>query len=283
MSLRLKAELVVCAVPNGAFGEIRLYNTEKRVELHFDIRKLPVASPEAVYVALPLQSANGKIVYEGQGGIVSPGETQIPGSASDWQTIQSFLSVRNAAGQIIVGSEQAPLVQLGDFNLGKWMPVTRIDKPHVYSWVMNNYWFTNFRTEQEGEFKWHYYLTSTPDKSTATATRFGWGSRVPLVTRVLPPAAGKVKGAGEALSTLSFPASNLLVVGCRPSADLKSVILHVRETAGLPASLTKKELAATGRVRRMEEVNVLEQPMGSRSETVAFQPWESKFVKLGLR
>ena len=56
---------------------------------------------------------------------------------------------------------------------------------------MNNYWFTNFRTEQEGEFKWHYYLTSTADTSTATATRFGWGSRVPLVTRVLPPAKGK--------------------------------------------------------------------------------------------
>ena len=82
-------------------------------------------------------------------------------------------------------------MQLGDFNLGKWMPITRVDKPYVYSWVMNNYWFTNFRTEQEGEFKWHYYLTSTHDTSTATATRFGWGSRVPLVTRVLPPVKDK--------------------------------------------------------------------------------------------
>jgi hypothetical protein len=76
---------------------------------------------------------------------------------------------------------------LGDFNLGKWQPVARVERPHVYSWVMNNYWFTNFRVEQEGEFKVHYYLTSTTDTSRSFATRFGWGSRVPLATRVLPP------------------------------------------------------------------------------------------------
>jgi alpha-mannosidase len=173
-SLRLSADLDGCATNNGAQEEIRLYDTEKRIELHFDIRKLPVPTPESVYVTLPFQSPDGKVLYEGQGGLVRPGETQIPGSSSDWQTIQSFLSVRNAIGQIIIGSEQAPLVQLGDFNLGKWMPITRIAKPHVYSWVMNNY-------------------------------------------------------------------------------------------------------------SRLDEVNVLEQPSQSKLDTISFQPWESKFLKLTLR
>ena len=229
------------------------------------------------------------MLYEGQGGIVSPGETQIPGSASDWQTIQSFLSVRNAAGQIIIGSEQAPLVQLGDFNLGKWMPITRIAKPYVYSWVMNNYWFTNFRTEQEGEFKWHYYLTSTKDTSTATATRFGWSSRVPLVTRVLLPVKGKAAtrtAAGASGSTvipvLAFPAPNLLVVEYRPAADRKGIVLHLREVAGQPAALAKKAIVSTARISRMDEVNVLEQPLKTRLDTVTFQPWESKFLKLSF-
>jgi alpha-mannosidase len=271
-------------------AEIRLYDPEKRIELHFALRKLPVPAPESVYVALPFQSAGGKMLYEGQGGFVTPGENQIPGSASDWQTIQSFLSVRNAAGQIILGSEQVPLVQLGDFNLGKWMPITKVNKPYVYSWVMNNYWFTNFRTEQEGEFKWHYYLTSTADASTAAATRFGWNSRVPLVTRVLPPAKGKA-AAKAASSTagptvipaLAFPAPNLLVVEYRPAADFQGVVLHLREIAGRPASLARKDLASAARITRLDEVNVLEQPLRAKLDTVAFQPWESKFVKLGLR
>ena len=289
-SLLLSADLDGCAATNGAQAEIRLYDTEKRVELHFAIRKLPVPTPEAVYVPLPFQSPDGKLLYEAQGGLVTPGETQIPGSASDWQTIQSFLSVRNAAGQIIVGSEQAPLVQLGDFNLGKWMPVTRVAKPHIYSWVMNNYWVTNFRTEQEGEFKWHYYLTSTQDPSTATATRFGWGSRVPLVTRVLPPAKGKAaaraasRAAGSTvIPVLAFPAPNLLVVEYRPAADLQGIVLHLREVAGQPAALAKKDIVSAARIRRLDEINVLEQPLKTGLDTVTFQPWESKFVRLNLR
>ena len=289
-SLRLGADLDGCATNKGAQAEIRLYDTEKRIELHFDIRKLPVPTPESVYVTLPFHSPDAKLLYEGQGGLVSPGETQIPGSSSDWQTIQSFLSVRNAAGQIIIGSEQVPLVQLGDFNLGKWMPITRIAKPHVYSWVMNNYRFTNFRTEQEGEFKWHYYLTSTPDSSTATATRFGWSSRVPLVTRVLPPV--RTKGARQTASTgtgptvipvMAFPTPNLLVVEYRPAADLKGIVLHLREVAGQPATLARKDIVSAARITRLDEVNVLEQPVRSKVDTINFQPWESKFVKLTLR
>ena len=289
-SLRLSADLDGCATNKGAQVEIRLYDTEKRVELHFAIRKLPVPTPEAVYVTLPFQSADGKLLYEGQGGLVTPGEGQIPGSSSDWQTIQSFLSIRNAAGQIIVGSEQAPLVQLGDFNLGKWMPITQIAKPHVYSWVMNNYWFTNFRTEQEGEFKWHYYLTSTKDVSTATATRFGWSSRVPLVTRVLPAAKGKAAARGASSATgstvipvMAFPAQNLLVVEYRPAADLKGIVLHLREVAGQPASLARKDIVSAARISRLDEVNVLEQPLKTKLDTVTFQPWETKFLKLSLR
>ena len=77
--------------------------------------------------------------------------------------MQNFLAVRHPQGQIVWGSAGAPLVQLGEINLGKWQPVTRVAQPHVYSWVMNNYWFTNFRLTQEGDFRWSYFLTSTRD------------------------------------------------------------------------------------------------------------------------
>ena len=249
------------------------------------IRKLPVPTPEAVYVALPFQSPDGTHALRRPRAASSrPAKTQIPGSASDWQTIQSFLSVRNAAGQIIVGSEQAPLVQLGDFNLGKWMPVTSVDKPHVYSWVMNNYWFTNFRTEQEGEFKWHYYLTSGPDTSTATATRFGWGSRLPLASRVLPAARnGAAAKHPAAFSTLSIPAPNLLLVESRPALEGKGIVLHLREVDGKPATFSRRDLTSIARISRMDEVNVLEEPLKPKLNAVSFAPFEAKFIKLTIR
>jgi alpha-mannosidase len=149
--------------------------------------------------------------------------------------------------------------------------------------VMNNYWFTNFRTEQEGEFKWYYYLTSTADTSTATATRFGWNSRIPLVTRVLPPTKGKATSGAGVISGMAFPAPNLLVVEYRPAADLKGIILHVREIAGQPATLARKDIASATRIRRVDEVNVLEQPLQPKVDTVSFQPWESKFLRLSIK
>lgn len=82
---------------------------------------------------------------------------------------------------------------------------------------------------------------------------------------------------------MAFPAPNLLVVEYRPSADLKGIVLHLREDAGQPAVLALKDIVSTARIRRLDEVNVLEQPLKTGLDTVTFQPWETKFLKLTLR
>lgn len=279
-SLQLAADLDGAATNRGLHAEFRLYDTEKRLELHFRLRKLPVPTPEAVYVALPFQMPEGHLLYEAQGGLVTPGDDQIPGSSSDWQTLQSFLAIRGDAGQIILGSAQAPLVQLGDFNLGKWQPVTRVERPHVYSWVMNNYWFTNFRAEQAGEFRWHYYLTSTPDAGRSAAMRFGWGSRVPLVARVLPPQPGATAPGRAAASALNLEPANVLVVEARPAREGRAVVLHLRETEGRSVTLGEADLHTARRLRRVDEVNVLEEVVQPDIRSLALQPNEVKFVRL---
>ncbi|NOS70849.1 MAG: glycosyl hydrolase family 38 [Verrucomicrobia bacterium] len=282
-SLLLTADLDGCATNNGVRAEIRLYDTEKRVELRYAVRKLPIPSPEAVYVALPFQSLNSKLLYEAQGGCVTPGDDQIPGSSSDWQTLQNFIAIRSADGQIVTGSEQSPLVQLGDFNLGKWQPVTRVEKPHVYSWVMNNYWFTNFRTEQEGEFKFHYYLTSTKDTSRTFATRFGWGSRTPFATRVLPPGKAVANAALKNLSTITVNTPNLLIVETRPTRTGDGIFLHLRELEGKAVTITETDLVTSAELRSADEVNVLEEVLNEGIESLAFKPYEVKFLRLRFR
>ena len=77
-SLEVHGELDGCATPKGALVEVRLYEPEKRIELHYAIRKLPLTRPEAIYVAFPFVWPDGQIVYEAQGGMVRPGRDQIP-------------------------------------------------------------------------------------------------------------------------------------------------------------------------------------------------------------
>ncbi len=142
--------------------------------------------PEAVYVAFPFALEQGTLQFEAQGGLVQPGENQIPGTATDWNTVQNFAALRSPAGQIVLVSDEIPLMQFGGINTGRFKPGAKPETQQIYSWVLNNYWTTNFRSSQEGEMSWSYALTSSRDASNSFATQFGWGVRVPFVSRVLP-------------------------------------------------------------------------------------------------
>ena len=276
-SVLLTAEMDGCAPKNGVQVEIRLYETEKRIEFHYTVRKLPITDAEAVYVSFPFSLPDFKIFYEAQGGVVNPGENQIPGSSSDWQTVQNFIAVRNSQEQIVYVSDQAPLVQLGDINLGKWQPITKVEKPYIYSWVMNNYWFTNFRVSQEGEFKWNYCLTSTKDISNTFATRFGWGSRIPLASRVLPPGKSDESNS-KSLSTLTVDAPNLLLVEAKPAVGGEGIILQFREVEGKPVTLEQGNVGFVNNFHKADEVNVLEEVINGDITSLTFRPYEVKFL-----
>ena len=276
-SVGFSAELVGCS---AVHGEIRLYETEKRLEFLYSIRKEPIHDAEAIYAAFPFAWPEGRIVYEAQGGAVTPGKNQIPGSASDWQTAQSYISVRGRGGQIIFGSDAAPLVQFGDINVGKWQQLATVERPHVYSWILNNYWFTNFRATQEGELKWSYYLTSTEDTSNAAATRFGWESRIPLVPRVLPPGKTATREPNLSRSIINVGSPNILLVEARPAYYSDGIILHLREVNGEQAAIDLSSQPIVSGVRGGDVVNVLEATLAEDVKSLSFAPYEVKFVRV---
>ncbi len=283
-SIKIFADAEGCATSvqgqkvNGVMAEIRLYTVEKRIEFVFSIRKLPIVTPEAIYVTFPFILDNGKIVYEGQGGLIMPGKNQIRGSAADYQTVQNYVAVRNQDCQIIWGSEQAPMVMFDDFNYGKLQDTPHIEKLHIYSYVLNNYWHTNFPARQEGEIKWSYYLTSSLDTSNTLATRFGWGSRVPLLGRVLLPGAKMTAAPSQGI--LKITPDNVLMVNARPAIHEPGLILHLREVEGREATVTIQHLLAGRKIVSLEEVNLLEETIKPFSNKLL--PFESKFIRVKM-
>jgi len=279
-SIRFSGDLEGCA---GVKGEYRLFDTAKRIDLHYSIRKNPITDPEAVYVAFPFQFPDGKFIYEAQGGMVTPGENQLPRSSSDWQTVQSFIALRNKTGQVVFGSDEIPLVQFGDLNLGKWQEMVQIEKPHVFSWILNNYWFTNFRATQEGELNWSYYLTSTKETDNRSAVRFGWGSRIPFLARVFPASKDVKKTPAPSLSWIPWNAPNVILVDARPARYGDGVILHLREMEGMPSTVDLEGQKTAMKIKRADEVNVLEEVVRKNVRSVSFEPFEVKFVRLLAR
>ncbi|MBP1678449.1 MAG: hypothetical protein H6Q29_360 [Bacteroidetes bacterium] len=272
-SIAVAGSSVGFAGDDGVTCEIRLFKTTKRIDVLFKGRKLPVNDPEAVYVAFPFSLEQGTLQFEAQGGMVQPGENQIPGTVNDWNTVQNFAALRGPAAQIVLVSDEIPLMQFGDINTGRYKPGAKPATQQIYSWVLNNYWTTNFRSSQEGEMSWSYSLTSGKDAGNSFATQFGWGVRVPFVSRVLP----KGKASSEASRTRSvwpFAPSSVLLISARPAKQ--GMILHLRETAG---KATPLQPAASGMGWKMEEVDALGDPLRPLT-TLDFQPFETKFIRI---
>ncbi|HOS71183.1 MAG TPA: glycoside hydrolase family 38 C-terminal domain-containing protein [Bacteroidales bacterium] len=265
--------------PGGIQTEIRLYRNVRKIEFRYTANKLILTDPEALYVAFPFALKDSRIVFETIGGILTQGE-QLPGSSSDWNVAQNFVAVRGKSGQVIIVSNEVPLWHFSDFNMGKFERYPVKGKPWLYSWVMNNYWFTNFRAYQEGAFSWGYQLTSSGDTSNTFATHWAWGERNPFLTRTFPAGTGELKI--PSFQTLKLSGTgNVLPVNSRPVFNReRTILLHLRELEGLPGEVEISSAAPGQMIRKMTEVNSFGKPAARLSSVIPLKPYEVKFVEL---
>jgi len=274
-SIRFFGESETTINPKGYSFEIRLYNTEKRVEIVCSIVKKSITDPESFYIAFPFNLKDGKHFTEVQGGIIETGKDQIKGSSSDWYTVQNFTAVRNSGAQLVMSCNEMPLMQFGAINTGRYQAGAMPQSTHLFSWPMNNYWVTNFNADQRGGHTWTYCLTTSGDISDSYASRFGWGSRVPYLTRILPG-----EGTGDDKTEGSFIDGwpvNVMLVSAAPSDDGKTILIHLRETDGKEARLSLKN-GLTGNPLEISGADVTGRPVGNSDNIL--KPLESKFFLL---
>lgn len=282
-SVYLQADMPVCAGRRGVEIEIRLYHKQKKIEMLYQMVKLPVYSPEGVYVAFPFKLDEGKLAFEAQGGVVYPGRNQLAGSSADWNTIQNFATVRSQDAQIVFASKDIPLVHFGDINIGRYYYQLKPKTNHIYSWVLNNYWVTNFKASQQGELKWSYSITSSADPSDMFATQFGKGERVPLLSRVRMPSSSATSTELVSRSLLDMDVPNLLLVNATPSMDGKGIVLHLREVEGDHAILDIRKLEEETGASGIEEVSILEEKLSLLTAPLLIEHYETKFIKLTFK
>ncbi|MFH0760023.1 MAG: glycosyl hydrolase family 38 [Bacteroidota bacterium] len=279
-TVRFKGESGATVAPAGFVVEMRMFNTCKRIDFVYRIRKKLESDPESIYISFPFLLPGGKIFCDVQGGILEAGVNQIPGSATDWNSVQNFASVRNSSAQILLASDRIPLMQFGGINTGRYQYGAKPATTHIYGWPMNNYWTTNFNADQRGELTFTYTLSSAADTSNLFATRFGWGNRIPLLARVLPP--GRSNGQEPVASFLNIEPGNLLLINAKPEPTKHAVILQVREVAGRRAEIKAKNERRKNKEFELREVDVIGRPVGDGSEPVIFKPFESKFIQVKI-
>ena len=239
-----RAEMVSSALDTPEIHtEIRVFNDEKKIELIEDVEKKAELKKEAVYFAFPFAMKDPQFQYEIQNGVVDPAKDMYPGAGHEWFSVQHWVSVQQDGLSATVMPLDASLVTLGDINRGDW-PTGFGQRPGtIFSYVMNDYWHTNYRAEQGGHFHFHfrYVITSAAQTDAAALSRMAWEEVTPLEWDQIrsqdkaPDVSGPLNG--DQGSFLSVEDPDLLFDTLKPAEDGRGVILRLIDLGGPPRTV----------------------------------------------
>jgi len=154
---------------------------------HVDVVNLldkePVYDPEGVHFAFPFRIESGVPRFDLAWGFFRPDVDQIPGSCKNYFTAERWADVSNDSHGVTLVSVGAPLFEVGGITAD---PIAVGWKTHVepsstlLSYVMNNYWETNYKAMQEGEAVFTYAILPHGRFDAAAAERFALERSRPL-------------------------------------------------------------------------------------------------------
>jgi len=176
-----EARLVSSAVNTPSIETtILLFNNQKKIEFINRVQKKEVFTKEGVYFAFPFAMDHPEFHYEIQNGVVDPAKNMLPGAGLEWFSVQHWLSVEEGGASAAVLPLDASMMTLGDIARGTWPKQFGQRKGTVFSYVMDNYWDTNYRGGQGGDFTFRYVITSGSALKPVALSRMGWQEMTPL-------------------------------------------------------------------------------------------------------
>jgi alpha-mannosidase len=177
-SLLVEADAPGCK--NYSF-EVRVLDGINRVDIINRFDKEGIRTKEGVHISYPFNVPQGQLRYDVANGIVRPEEDQLPGACKNFFSAQSWVDVSNDQRGITWATPDVPLIEIGAITAEKrWLKETE-NAQNLYSYVMNNYWHTNYKADQEGMATFRYSLQPHGELLMEDVVRFGMGQREPLV------------------------------------------------------------------------------------------------------
>lgn len=280
-SLVMSSKVTVPAGEVKLETEVSLYRGIATVFIENRVIKPGSVDPEASYFAFPF-AAPSPPRAELVGGVLTPGLDQIPGSASDWHAIQRWVRFEGNGRSAVWATVDAPLVQFGGLNTGRWGKGLTLEKPLVYSWIMNNYWFTNFVASQTGSFTFRYAVAGGEAAvSDAEASRFGKEACSPLRAVV---AEGKGNGPWHRSLLAVEPAEVVLVTAKEAEMGSRRLVVRLRNVSSQSVEASLRVDPSLG-LRSARRTNLLEEPqkellLADGAVGLALGPWALATVVL---
>ncbi len=171
-------------------SEITVYPGTGRIEIVNRVDKELVHTPEALLYRFPFDLSNPRVRVSIPWGSYEAEREQLPGACRNYLTVERWMDVADTHGGVTVASVDAPLVQLGDIRtdavIAGWVD-SLAPSGTVLSYVMNNYWETNYRAAQDGPHEWRYAFRLHDGFEPAAADRWGREIAQPLIVARISP------------------------------------------------------------------------------------------------
>jgi hypothetical protein len=222
--------------------EIFLPDDEKRLEIRNRIRKDLTYAKEAAYFAFPWAATNPAFRFDLANGWVNPEKDLLVGGANEWFAPQNWVNVEDGTAALTLAIVDAPLVSLGDINRGRWPAKFTKASSAVFSYALNNYWFTNTPPGQSGDFVFRYAITSSARFEPEKVARFAREVRSPLEVSYLRTSDKRPAQEGRpgslpagAASLVEVAPENVVVSALKGAEDGEGLVVRVLEIAGKAA------------------------------------------------
>jgi len=278
--------------------EIMMYDKIKRIDLANRILKDYTPLWE-IYFAFPFKVDNPKFRYEGSNAIVEPIVNQFPGSNTCYYAVQHWAQVGNEKINITLSPTESHLLEFGGLwpcyispgiHIGvmpsdrSWLDSipSKFTKGHMYAYVLDSNFRTNFSSAQQGDFLFRYSITSDAGNLDSNkAPDFGWANFNPLIPIILE---GRKEGTLDGNSSFAkLDKQNVRILTMKQAEDDDGIILRLSETEGEPVNvkITLPYLSIKkAHLTNLVEENIKEADFGEHEVTVPIKAHGISTIRL---
>ncbi len=232
--------------------EVVLYDRIKRIDLLNRVLKDSTPLLE-VYFAFPFQVDRPKFRFEGSNSVIEPLRDQFPGSNTNYYAVQHWANVSNESVGVTLSPWESHLLEFGglwpcyvsqahhgvtapDFGQPFVKP-EQLTKGHMYAFVLDSNFRTNFQPVQQSDILFRYCLTSHAGPVANSRCRnVGWAFHNPLMAVVVNgPRQGTLD---RQASFCGLDQANVLLTTIKRAEDGQGLIVRLIETDGQATTAT---------------------------------------------
>jgi len=223
--------------------EIQVSAGVNRVDITNFVDKKKVLDDENLRFSFPFHVPDGKVRIDLAWALMEPEKDQLKGANKNFFCAQHFVDISNGSAGITWANLDAPLVETGEMQGQRWMsnlatePWLKTWQPseRLFSWVMNNVWFVNYKGYQEGPVSFRYALRPHQAFDSGEAKKFGIGLTQPLV---LVPVGSGQKSLPSLLSLEGSP--SVVVTAVKPLREGNGLLIRLFNASDKPANTAIK-------------------------------------------